>query len=333
MHLTMNSDKYSLTWQTYSDHLRTMMTELMMNEDYADVTLVTEDKKHIKAHMNILSACSPVFKDIMPKERRLNAIIYLKGIHFSEMEAIMQFIYLGEARLNEERMTEFIMVSKNLEIKELSNVIEMNHQSGSNAENIKLDNTDEDFDFIEDTTHFNKDGPIVEPQSQTKAVIPIKSVKRRVRRSETVPEIGKFKCQDCERSFNSRDNLTYHNKSKHEGVKYSCNQCDRQLASQGSLTIHIQSVHEGVKYACNQCDFQSGYQSNVTAHMKSLHEGVRYACNQCDHQATTQSHLTQHIQSVHEGLKYACNQCDQQFSRQSNLTFHIQSKHQGVKQA
>ena len=117
----MNSDKYSLTWQTYSDHIRTMMTELMMNEDYADVTLVTEDKKQIKAHMNILSACSPVFKDIMPKVRSLNAIIYLKGIHFSEIEAIMQFIYLGEATFYEERINEVLTVAKSLEIKTLYN--------------------------------------------------------------------------------------------------------------------------------------------------------------------------------------------------------------------
>ena len=53
----MNQEKYSLTWQTYSDHLRSMMKELMMNEDYSDVTLVTEDKKQIKANINILSAC------------------------------------------------------------------------------------------------------------------------------------------------------------------------------------------------------------------------------------------------------------------------------------
>ena len=58
----MHQEKYSLTWHTYSDHLRSMMKELMMNEEFADVTLVTEDKKQIKAHINILSACSPVFK-------------------------------------------------------------------------------------------------------------------------------------------------------------------------------------------------------------------------------------------------------------------------------
>ena len=61
----MHQEKYSLTWHTYSDHLRSMMKELMMNEDFSDVTLVTEDKKHIKANINILSACSPVFKVLM----------------------------------------------------------------------------------------------------------------------------------------------------------------------------------------------------------------------------------------------------------------------------
>mgnify|MGYP002045683377 CR=1 FL=1 len=117
----MHQEKYSLTWHTYSDHLRSMMKELMMNEDFSDVTLVTEDKKHIKANINILSACSPVFKDILKKEKNSNQIMYLRGVQFSEMESIMQFIYLGEATFYEERMDEFLAVSKSLEIKELCN--------------------------------------------------------------------------------------------------------------------------------------------------------------------------------------------------------------------
>ena len=69
----------------------------MINEDFADVTLVTEDKKQIKANGTILSACSPVFKDIFKKDNRSSTIMYLRGIQYSEMESIMQFIYLGEA--------------------------------------------------------------------------------------------------------------------------------------------------------------------------------------------------------------------------------------------
>ena len=74
----MHQEKYSLTWQNYSDHLRSMMKKLMMNEDFSDVTLVTEDKKQIKANINILSTCSPVFKDILKKDNNSTQIIYLR---------------------------------------------------------------------------------------------------------------------------------------------------------------------------------------------------------------------------------------------------------------
>ena len=66
----MHQEKYSLAWHTYSDHLKSMMKELMMNEDFFDVTLVTEDKKHIRANTYILSTCSPVFKYILKKENK-----------------------------------------------------------------------------------------------------------------------------------------------------------------------------------------------------------------------------------------------------------------------
>ena len=88
----MNPGHYNFIWHTYSDHLRDMMKELMMNYDFTDVTLVTEDRKHIRAHKNILSACSPVLKDIVKLDQGSKPIIYLRGINFSEMESIMQFI-------------------------------------------------------------------------------------------------------------------------------------------------------------------------------------------------------------------------------------------------
>ena len=86
------------------------MHEMMASDDFTDVTLVTDDKKTIKAHRNILSACSPVFKNILQFDcSNTNPIIYLRGIQYSEMES------MGEARLSEERMSEFLTVSLNLQ--------------------------------------------------------------------------------------------------------------------------------------------------------------------------------------------------------------------------
>ena len=80
----MHQEKYSVAWNTYSDHLKSMMKEFMMNEDFSDITLVTEDKKEIKANISILHACSPFFKDILKKEKNSSSIMYLRGVQYCQ---------------------------------------------------------------------------------------------------------------------------------------------------------------------------------------------------------------------------------------------------------
>ena len=122
----MDQKKYNLRWHTYSDHLRDMMRQMMESDEFTDVTLVTDDKKVFKAHRSVLSACSPVFKNILRIQNENNhSVIYLRGIEFTEIEGIMQFIYLGEAKFQEKRINEFILAAKNLEIIQLSENLEL----------------------------------------------------------------------------------------------------------------------------------------------------------------------------------------------------------------
>ena len=115
----MDQDTYTLRWNTYSDHLQEMMQKMRM-DTFTDVTLVSDDKKTIKAHRSILSACSGVFKNIFMMDNQQNhPVIYLRGIQCSDIESILRFIYFGEVDLEKERMNKFLSVSKDLEIKEL----------------------------------------------------------------------------------------------------------------------------------------------------------------------------------------------------------------------
>ena len=116
----MVPEQYSITWHSYSDHLRNLMQEMLGSDDFKDVTLVSDDKQSIKAHRNILSTCSPVFKNILQMEGQSNhPVIYLKGIKYSEIDAILKFIYWGETKCNEKELNELLLTAKNLEIKEL----------------------------------------------------------------------------------------------------------------------------------------------------------------------------------------------------------------------
>ena len=64
----MDQEKYALTWHKYPDHLRGMMREMMTSGDFADVILVCDDKKPLKAHRNILSAFQGHFANAHSKQ-------------------------------------------------------------------------------------------------------------------------------------------------------------------------------------------------------------------------------------------------------------------------
>ena len=331
----MGQEKYTLHWHTYSDHLRDILKKMSSDDSFADVTLVTDDRKQIKAHRNILSSCSSVFKEILQiNSDNSHPVIYLRGIQHSEMESILQFIYLGEAKFYEGRMHEFLNVAKNLDIRELVK----GNEDGDETTAVNEDKTGIDS---EDTPMATED-----VGEQRKLDIDESASGQHKTQSGVVTKGYKYECQQCNKAFTKTSNLTRHIQSIHEGMKYACNQCDLQFTTQSRamtkgykyecqqcdkayitsshLTRHIQSVHEGVNVACDQCDKQYTDQSSLTRHIQSVHEGVKYACNHCDKCYTDQSALTKHFQSAHEGIKYACDQCDKEYTEQGGLTRHIQ---------
>ena len=226
------------------------MKEMMTSEDFADVTLVSDDKKTIKAHKSILSACSPVFKNILHMEsQNSHPVIYLRGIQYPEIESILQFMYLGEAKFYEERMNEFIMVAKNLEIKELSKGIEF--ESSKSQKDPPEETIEQSEENLIDSSE-NDDLDDSNMTAVSEADIVDDNEQREI--SKLASHMSKFQCPKCDKTFSFHSELRYHKTSLHEGVKYACNQCNYQAIKQSHLKQHIQSKHEGVKYACNQCD-------------------------------------------------------------------------------
>ena len=130
--------KYNLNWQSFTEHLQMMFKEIFHDDKYSDVTLVSDDQIQFKAHKIVLSACSPVFKKIIDNNPSLHPLIYLRGIQSYEMESILQFMYLGEARFYQVRMGEFIKVAKDLEVGGISDGVET-----QNEEEEIIDDVDE----------------------------------------------------------------------------------------------------------------------------------------------------------------------------------------------
>ena len=314
----MSGEKYNLTWHTYSDHLREMLSDLRNDESSKDVTLVCDNRMKIKAHQIVLKACSPVFSKIFDNfNNQQNSVICLQGIQHQELESILKFMYLGEASFYEDRIEEFLNVAKSLEVKELSNNIEHNKLPDL-SENVKDDCSDPE-ETLQDESSINS----LEDHFK------IKAKDNKVTAREQKPLTAN--CPDCEKHFSQRIAMLIHHKSIHQGVQFPCGQCDYKAKFQSVLKTHIQSNHENIEYSCFECDFKTTTQVKLTYHIQSKHEVKKYCCSHCDYKASHPHNLKSHVQSKHQGVKYPCNECDYKGTHPGNLSKHIKSMHEGVK--
>ena len=231
------TENYNISWETFSDHLPNMLREMMTEGAFTDVTLICEDKKNIKAHRNILAACSPVFKNMFEASNYANhPIVFLKGIKSSEMESILQFIYLGETTFNQERLKNFLDASKCLEIPELGSV------QNDEQEDISL-GPDSNL-----STYLTPD--VQQPDG-----------------------IGKIKTEHGAQQLYDTQNLTNEHQDPLSGKinrevkrEHQCNDCSKVFTQPAHLRRHKKSIHEGVKHYCQLCNTGFTQPGNLTRH-------------------------------------------------------------------
>ena len=118
-----DSETYSLSWNAFKDHLQLIFRELYEEEKNSDLTLISDDQTQFKAHKFVLSAGSSVLKRILDNNLTQHPVIYLRGIESYEIDSILQFVYLGEANVSSERLEEFLRVSADLGVKEISEAL------------------------------------------------------------------------------------------------------------------------------------------------------------------------------------------------------------------
>ena len=89
---------------------------LLNDQDLTDVTLVCGDGQHIKAHKVILSSFSPTFKKILLNIEHRSFVIYMKGVEHKQLKALIDFIYLGETKVDQNDFASFMVIAKDLRI-------------------------------------------------------------------------------------------------------------------------------------------------------------------------------------------------------------------------
>jgi len=113
------NETFCLQWNEFESNISAAFREIREEKDLLDCTLSCGSRQ-IQAHKLILSACSPFFRSILKQNPHQHPLLYLKGVEFIHLQAVLTFMYNGEVNIAQEDLNSFLSVAKDLEVKGLT---------------------------------------------------------------------------------------------------------------------------------------------------------------------------------------------------------------------
>ena len=255
----MEGEKLCLKWNDFPENLQTSFGELRGASDFTDVTLACEDKS-IKAHKVILSACSPFFKRLLKTFSNPQPLIYMRGVKASDLVALVDFIYQGEANIEQEQLERFLALAEEFEVKGLAGCREEGEAGYQTKPNHQTSSFKQSESFEQKQRMANLKGgknisvksegiefeeKVVQSQMKQKAetanidhVTMTKISSMIARRPD-----GFYTCTDCEYTTKSKSHMQEHVEKHIEGLEYPCNSCSKVLRSSLSFRNHKRTCH------------------------------------------------------------------------------------------
>ena len=242
----MTSEKFSLKWNDFQSTVSQSLGLLRAEEDFFDVTLVSDDQRQVAAHKLVLSACSSFFKNIFKKNSHSHPLLYLGGVSFDNLEFILDYIYQGEVLIFQEQLDGFLDTAKKLNITGLIGDDD-EPTLGPKQQNFetKPDINQQDQDQVVQSQKVEK----AEDSNTKSRIVERFEIHDPADINEKIRELtekvdGGFLCKSCGKISREIRNHKRHVETHIEGLAYPCQFCDKVLRSSDSKRKHIQYNHK-----------------------------------------------------------------------------------------
>ena len=114
-----SNEKLCLQWNDFQPNLITAFRDLRLDKDFADVTLACEDGEQFEAHKVVLISSSPFFKNLLQRNKHPHPLIYMRGVTSEVLMAMIDFLYHGEANVDQEHLDPFLAIAEELKLQGL----------------------------------------------------------------------------------------------------------------------------------------------------------------------------------------------------------------------
>jgi len=334
----MASEKFCLRWNDFETNISTAFRELRDDKDFFDVTLACNGDQ-IQAHKVILSACSPFFRNILRRNPHQHPLLYLKGVKYSDLQSVLNFMYHGEVNVAQEELNSFLSVAEELSVKGLT-------QNQSSTQNSKSENYSvpkpqiikppitQPSERDQQPSKRPRQVPPAVPSSNQRVdddiqeVVPVKSEPRDPPPpSQSLPPPPQQLFPPAQQQghvlaqADDEQALAYPDDSYEDYGQYG----DEQEYHGGIAGMSGLGNHPGVTGA----EGAEGHKQKLNACIMKTEEFgvVGFKCMLCGKTTQRKDALTNHVENIHFPGSYQCHYCDQVFNSQNTRNVHIGRKH------
>merc|ERR1712129_172857 len=266
------SETFHLKWNDFHENMATSFKDLRQDGDFTDVTLACEGNQQLQAHKVILSSSSPFFKNVLQSFKSAEPLIYFRHVSHQDLTSVMDFMYYGEADIQQENLNSFLALAEEFELKGLT----------------KHDNI-ENFDQIKRSTNKTE----IEINKETSSCVK-KAVKDKVNKYKTMKEVKTNKTH--QEHFDSRqpqETKVYHNL---ENVLEDAEVSNNANITIEELELKVESMvqKQDSKWCCIVCGKQSSGKAESKRHAEVHIEGVQHPCTSCGKTYRSRNSLSNH---------------------------------------
>ena len=243
-------DKFCLKWNDFQTNVSKTFSTLRKEQDFLDITLLSDDGEAVSAHKVVLSASSEFFKGVLRKADHSKPMIYLNGVEYKVLKHILDYIYEGEVQLYQEDLDSFLDVAQKLKIngliegqEEKESNLHHNDEKIENKENTQGSCT-KDIELIPNHEMKNKNCKV----DRTVSVVAQQGsnvydeAKRAV--DQLVMKVGDiWVCKTCDKSTKTSCDIRKHAEIHIEGLSFPCQLCGDTFRSRQILKHHKIKKH------------------------------------------------------------------------------------------
>jgi len=320
---TAPNEELCLRWNDFESILSRSFSEMRDESDFFDVRVACFDEKSVMktlpAHRVVLSACSPVFKELLRVMGRTGdskgPLIFLRGISYHEMEAVLDFMYNGQTKVQHTDLDAFLAAAEELKIKGLTtNTGQPGGASGGSGSN-------------ESTSGASRKRPSMQHESDGFD----NGLKVKIKKSKPTPNVAQAGPSSAGAEAESAaGNMVVKSEEVTLDVEDDSYQDYAEAELEEPFDESAYQDHDGTgadNFPTDSKDTLSRKEWLKRMEVHIIRELDKYRCGLCFKLFTRKDSLQSHFEHFHTSSRYPCEYCGQIFESRNNRRVHYHKQH------